>query len=88
MKMIEFSRQLSKPEQLLIQKTIQRNGFYAHPENILLSMLADKDVTVQGRAVDTILALRPKNKGTGKGGKKKGGETEEKGAAGDEQKKR
>ena len=37
--------------------------------------------------MDTILALRPKNKGTGKGGKKKGGETEEKGAARYEQKK-
>ena len=62
LKMIEFSRKLSKPEQLIVQKTIQRNGFYAHPKNVLLSMLADGEVTVRVRAVNKILALRPKNK--------------------------
>ena len=85
--MIEFSRKLSKPEQLIVQKTIQRNGFYAHPENVLLSMLADEDAMVRERAVDKILALRPKNKGTGKKGKveAEGKKRREEEAAGEDQ---
>ena len=43
--MIEFSRKLNKEEQLVAQKVIQRNGFYAHPENVLKAMLTDEDVS-------------------------------------------
>ena len=38
------------------------NSFPAHPENILLTMLADSDKSVQSQAVDIVLALRKNEK--------------------------
>ena len=43
LKMIKFTRKLTSEEQTIAQKVIQRNGFYAHPECILQSMLTDDD---------------------------------------------
>ena len=56
--MIEFSRKLKPKEQKIAQKSIQRNGFYAHPEAILRSMLADDNQALRQQAVDKILAIR------------------------------
>ena len=39
-------------------KTLERNSFYAHPENILLSMLSDEGYQVRCMAVNKILANR------------------------------
>jgi len=36
---------------------IQRNAFFAHPENILLGMLSDDDENVQRLAVNKILSV-------------------------------
>ena len=58
LKMIEFSRKLKPKEQKIAQKSIQRNGFYAHPEAILRSMLADDDQSLRKQAVEKILAIR------------------------------
>ena len=58
LKMIEFSRKLKPVEQKIAQKVIQRNGFYAHPEAILRSMLADEDPSLRKQAVEKILAIR------------------------------
>ena len=58
LKMISFSRKLTAQEQQIAQKTIQRNGFYAHPECILRSMLADDDQSLRERAVKKILSIR------------------------------
>ena len=55
--MIEFSRELNKEEQLVAQRVIQRNGFYAHPENVLEAMLTEKDVSFRQMAVEKILTL-------------------------------
>ena len=52
LKMIEFSRKLTLQEQKIAHKTIQRNGFYAHPESILRSMLADEDHSLREKAVE------------------------------------
>ena len=58
MKMIEFSRKLEPEEQTIVQRTMQRNGFYAHPENVLRSMLMDEDVSIRDKAVRKILEIR------------------------------
>ena len=58
LKMIEFSRKLKPVEQKIAQKSIQRNGFYAHLEAILRSMLADEDPSLRKQAVEKILAIR------------------------------
>ena len=63
LKMIEFSRKLSKKEQEVAQKAIQRNAFYAHPEVILKTMLADEDEAKRKKAVSMILQLRAAKEG-------------------------
>ena len=52
LQMIHFSRALAPIEQEVAQKVIQRNGFFAHPENILRSMLADEDKGYREKAVN------------------------------------
>ena len=37
---------------------IQRNAYFCHPENLLLSMLAYNDVQIRQKVVDTILDIR------------------------------
>ena len=39
-------------------KTLERNSCFAHPENVLLSMLSDEDYQVRCMAVNKILAIR------------------------------
>lgn len=38
----------------VVQKSIQNNAYYCHPENIILAMLFDKDEFVRKKAVDLI----------------------------------
>ena len=59
-KMVECSRKLKKFLQPIVQKVMQRNGYFAHSEAVLLAMLADSDENIQAQAVDTILAIRSK----------------------------
>ena len=40
---------------------MQPNAYFAHPEAILLSMLADEDGEVRAQAVNTILTIRMKS---------------------------
>lgn len=58
LKMIEFSRKLKLVVQNIAQKSIQRNGFYAHPEAFLQSMLAGEDQSLRKQAVEKSLAIR------------------------------
>ena len=37
---------------------MQRNGFFAHSEAVLLAMLADSEEEIRVQAVNTILAIR------------------------------
>ena len=60
MAMIKFSRKLSKKLQELVQEVLQRNAYFAHPEAILLAMLADDDADIRARAVNQILTIRMK----------------------------
>ena len=39
-------------------KTLERNSYFAHPENVLLSMLSDEDYQVRCMAVNKVLAIR------------------------------
>ena len=58
LKMIKFSRKLTLQEQKIAHKTIQQNGFYAHPESILRFILADEDQTLREKAVEIIRSIR------------------------------
>ena len=57
-KMVEWSRKLNQNSQEILQKTMQRNGFFAHSEAVLLAMLADSEKEIRVQAVNTILAIR------------------------------
>ena len=50
-------RKLRKGLQKVVQKTLQRNAYFAHPEAILLSMLADSNGVIRAQAVNTILTI-------------------------------
>ena len=44
----------------VVHKVLQRNGYFAHPEAILLSMLADENTDLRALAVNQILTIRIK----------------------------
>lgn len=48
----------SKKIQSIIFEVVKRNSYFAHPENVLLSMLTDENETIRERAVYSILAAR------------------------------
>ena len=43
-----------------IDKVIQRNSFFAHPENLLLAMIFDERITIRELAFRRILNVRKK----------------------------
>ena len=55
--MVQNCRKLGKKVQKIIQKTLQKNAYFTHPEAILLSMLEDSDQVVRAQAVNTILTI-------------------------------
>ena len=46
--------------QKVVHKVLQRNGYFAHPEAILLSMLADENADLRALAVNQILMIHMK----------------------------
>ena len=57
---ISLLRKLPEYDQKLISDVLQRNGYFCHPENILLSKLADSYVHIRQKAVKIILDIRTK----------------------------
>ena len=58
MAMIKFSRKLEKRLQKIVQRVLQNNGYFAHLEAILLTMLTEDDPDLRVRAVNKILTIR------------------------------
>lgn len=57
-KTIQLSRYLSSELKAVIDPVIQRNGFYAHPENIILSMMSEKRPHVRKLGLLCIMKAR------------------------------
>lgn len=57
-KTIALSRYLPKKLKDVIDPVIQRNGFFGHPENVLLAMLADERREIREQACTRILQCR------------------------------
>ena len=56
---IQRQRTLFAGEELeLLQRNVQINGYFSHPENLLLSMLADNRSTIRAKAVSMVLKVR------------------------------
>lgn len=57
-RMIKFSRYLPADLRNIVDKVIQRNGYYGHSENILLCMLSDERQHIRELAFRRIMAAR------------------------------
>ena len=55
---VQLLRDLPDSVQSIVRPVIERNGYWAHPEAILLAMLADPDDDVRQQAVSWILRCR------------------------------
>ena len=55
---IELSRYLDEKVRDVVDAVIQRNGFFGHPENILLSMLSDERLNIRELGLRRILKAR------------------------------
>jgi hypothetical protein len=56
--MILLSRYLPRRHRTAVDTVIQKNGYYAHPENMLVSMATDRRPTIRKKAADLIIAAR------------------------------
>lgn len=57
-KMIQFSRYLPQNLKNIVDVVIQRNAFFAHPENMLLAMLTDGDNVIRELAFRRVLKAK------------------------------
>lgn len=57
-KFIKSTRFLPQNLKEIVNRTIQNNSFFAHPENVLLTMLFDDRKSVRERAIKKILYYR------------------------------
>ena len=48
---VQLLRSMPASVQSIVRPVMERNGYWAHPEAILLAMLADKDEAVRQQAV-------------------------------------
>ena len=56
--MIQFSRYLTDPLKKVIDPVIQRNAYFAHPENLLLCMIADERTHMRELGLRRILKAK------------------------------
>ena len=57
-KMMDLSRDLMPGSQRTVERVLQDNSYWAHPENILIAMLGDSQEVIRRRAVLTIRSAR------------------------------
>jgi len=62
MQMIQLSRQFSDQVRHVIDPVIQRNAYFAHPENLLLAMIADERPHIRQLGLHRILKARTQMK--------------------------
>lgn len=54
---IKFTRYLPPNYRTIVDKVISRNAYFAHHENILLSMVADDNIEVRELAINKIMSI-------------------------------
>ena len=57
-KQTQLTKFLQEPVLTIARGNISKNAYWAHPEVLLLAMLADQKETICSKAVDKILSLR------------------------------
>src|SRR6218665_2036086 len=59
--MIQYSRYLSTGPKRIVDPVIQRNSYFAHPENLLIAMATDERPHTRQLALRRVLAARSSN---------------------------
>lgn len=59
---MKFSRYLCEEHRNIVDRVIQRNAYYAHPENVLICMLNDERKHIRELALRRLLQARQGNK--------------------------
>ena len=57
-KTLQFLKNLTPQEKSVAKKAIQRNAYFAHPDQLLLAMCADEDIAIRQKAVLMIQKIR------------------------------
>lgn len=57
-KFIQWTRELSQTVQNVARASLKQNGFFCHPENILLAMITDEDPAIREDGFNKILRAR------------------------------
>ena len=55
---LNLTKLLKEPVLSIARQNIAQNAYWAHPEILLVSMLADQSKTIRTKAVEEILKLR------------------------------
>ena len=55
---ILLTSRLSREDREIVEPVLQRNAFFAHPENLLLTMLTDECINIRQRAVEILTKCR------------------------------
>lgn len=55
---IQWTRELSQTVQNVARASLKQNGFFCHPENILLAMITDKNLSIRKEGFEKILRAR------------------------------
>lgn len=55
---IQLTAKLQQEDRDIVESVISRNAFFAHPENLLICMLADENCHVRNRAIEMIMKCR------------------------------
>ena len=55
---LQLLKHLNNTEINIVEEVVQRNAFFAHPDQLLLAMCTDRDEAVRREAVDKIRKLR------------------------------
>lgn len=58
---IKSCRYLKGEQKAVVQKSIQNNAYFAHPENLILGMIFDKTESIRTKAISLINDCSPKN---------------------------
>lgn len=64
-RMLLYSRSLQREQFVIIKEKMLNNSFFLHSENVLLSMIADKEKSIRCRAYKIIMSLRERNEENG-----------------------
>jgi hypothetical protein len=59
---LQLMKNLNSEEKKIVKEAVQRNAYFAHPDQLILAMCADKDETVRHKAVGMIKQLRGNSK--------------------------